>query len=386
MTQERATNSLQDFLGNWESHFARMQESDSLSKSEKEEVLSGLKKLREVFDDAWLWENAGMGFIHPLMSYLVNYAPRSQLWLAEFGRKLDALKGLGRFEILVKRLKNSKEYLGAEAEAETAAKLIAAGITDIELYPKVVIGGRQKEPDLRITVDGIDIYFEVATLEEGKDSVKAGQSFNELVFPFDPEIIRFCQLPKTLAKPRTDEFKGRIQSAIAEVKETKGYRYIGEPGVLDYLVIHPSRREECSKLAKRFGMKQEVVGPPVQRDDVRRLNRTLQVKSNQLPPEKPGMIVVFGDLIYFESSEAFYDNLVYAIEDTIYDQNNLVAGVVVSKVGDFGESEVYRKAHYTLVLKSSNGLVQETVIVIRNRYSAFSKFDSIEKVLAAFTS
>lgn len=81
MPQERDNNSLQDFLGRWEAHFNRTQESDSLSESEKEGVLTGLKKLREVFDDAWLWENAKMGFIHPLMSYLVNYAPRSQLWL-----------------------------------------------------------------------------------------------------------------------------------------------------------------------------------------------------------------------------------------------------------------------------------------------------------------
>ncbi len=68
MTQEHSTDSRRDFLGKWEAHFDRMQKSDSLGKSEKEEILSGLKKLREVFDDAWLWENAGMGFIHPLTS------------------------------------------------------------------------------------------------------------------------------------------------------------------------------------------------------------------------------------------------------------------------------------------------------------------------------
>lgn len=28
------------------------------------------------------------------------------------------------------------------------------------------------------------------------------------------------------------------------------------------------------------------------------------------------------------------------LEDTIYDHHNLVAGAVISKVGDFGESEV----------------------------------------------
>lgn len=386
MTQEGNTNSLQEFLGKWQAHFDRIQASNSLSKSEKEEVVNGLTKLREVFDDAWLWDNAGAGFIHPMLSSLVNYGPSSQLSLADFGRKLDALKDFGRFDILARRLKNSKEYLGAKAEVETIAKLIAGSITDIELYPKVKIDDREKHPDLRANVDGTDIYLEVATLAEPEGSIKAGQSFNELIFPFDPEIIRFCQLHKALAKPRIEEFKAKIQSAISEVKQTKQFCYIGEPGVLDYLVIHPSKREECDALAKRFGMKQEVTGPPVQRDDVRRLNRTLQVKSQQLPPDKPGVIIVFADLIYFESPKDFYESLVYDVEDTIYDKGNLVAGVVISKVGDFGESEVYEKPHYTLVRKSSSGLVEETVIVIRNRYSKFSKLYAVERIFNAFNS
>lgn len=85
-------------------------------------------------------------------------------------------------------------------------------------------------------------------------------------------------------------------------------------------------------------------------------------------------------------TKAFYDTLVYDVEDTIYDHHNLVAGAVISKVGDFGESEIYKEPHYTLVRKSSNGLVQETVIVIRNRYSEFSKCASINRVLNALTS
>lgn len=386
MTQKGNTNSLQEFLGKWQAHFDRIQASNSLSKSEIKKVVNGLTKLREVFDDAWLWDNAGAGFIHPMLSHLGNYSPRSQLSLADFGRKLDALKDFTRFDTLVRRLKNSKEYLGAKAEVETVAKLIAASITDIELYPKLKIGDRQKQPDLRATVGGIDIYLEVATLAEPENSIKAGQLFNELVFPFDPEIIRFCQLHKVLAKPRIEEFKAKIQSAISEVKQTKQYCYIGEPGVLDYLVIHPSKWEECDALAKRFGMKQEVTGPPVQRDDVRRLNRTLQIKSRQLPTDEPGLIIVFADLIYFESARDFYENLVYDVEDTIYDQGNLVAGVVISNVGEFGESEAYEKPQYTLVRKSSNGLVEETVIVIRNRYSRFSELDAVDRVFNAFVS
>ena len=74
------------------------------------------------------------------------------------------------------------------------------------------------------------------------------------------------------------------------------------------------------------------------------------------------------------------------VEDMIYDKGNLAAGVVISKVGDFGKSEVHEKPQYTLVWKSSNGLVEETVIAIRNRYSRFSKLGAVERVFNALNS
>ena len=58
MAQEGRINSLQEFLGKWQVHFDRIQAANSSSKSEKEEVVSELTKLREVCDDTWLWDNA----------------------------------------------------------------------------------------------------------------------------------------------------------------------------------------------------------------------------------------------------------------------------------------------------------------------------------------
>ena len=66
MAQEGRINSLQEFLGKWQVHFDRIQATNSLSKSEKEEVVSGLTKLREVCDDTWLWDNAGVAKDVPL--------------------------------------------------------------------------------------------------------------------------------------------------------------------------------------------------------------------------------------------------------------------------------------------------------------------------------
>jgi len=181
-------------MGKWEAHFERIQKNDSLTSNEKAEILHGLKALREIFDDAWLWENAGKGFTHPLMNYLGNYAPISLQWLASFGIKLHIIKDVVGFKEIVSRLRNAQEYRGAEAEVETVGKLAIANIKDIQLYPKVMVNGKLKKSDIKVTLDDIDFYFEVTTLGDSEASVKANETFQELDFLFAPEINRFCQV------------------------------------------------------------------------------------------------------------------------------------------------------------------------------------------------
>jgi hypothetical protein len=376
-------------MDTWEFYLDYVRQSDNLSEDEMKEVLDGVTKLRQVFNDNWLRQARQEH--HPLVSYVLSKAPwsqQSQLWLADFGRKLDALKRLPKFKRLQKRLRSSREYLGAEAEAEIAAKITAAGITDIELYPNVMVKDKQKEPDLRAIVDGEDIYFEVATLGEPGECIVASQTYQELTSPFDSpetrrELLFFCQIHKIPQKLRVQELKTKIQIAIAEVKETRKYAYIGEPGVLDCLVIPRSKQEECDALIKSFGMKREISGPPVEVDDVGRIKSRLGEKSDQLPQDRPGVIIVFGSLIYFSSPEHFYEDLVNQVEETIRDQDNLVLGVIIDKTGRLGQvSKVDEKPNYIVVTKSRN-LLQETVIIIRNRYS---KFAVNEKILSAFAS
>jgi len=66
---------------------------------------------------------------------------------------------------------------------------------------------------------------------------------------------------------------------------------------------HASRRDECEVLAKKYRMSREVSGPHIKQDDVKRVNRLLHDKNKQLPLDKPGMIAIYNDLIYFESAQ-----------------------------------------------------------------------------------
>jgi len=376
-------------MDSWEFHLMYVAKMDSLKDEEKTRVLDGLAKLKQVFDDNWLRQARKEH--HPIVAYILNKVPWSQLWLADFGTKLDALKqiaALQSFDRLAGRLRSSTQYAGAEAEVETITKLIAAGITDLELYPKVEVKGKPKEPELRAVVHGEDVYFEVTALREPQDSLDAWRTHQELTLSlFDletlHELLYFCQIHKILSPPRIEEFKAKIRKAIAEVKQSKQFVYIGEQGVLDYLVIHRSNHEQCDALVKRFGMKQEASGPPFETDDIRRLRHKLRKKHEQLPEDKPGVIVVFCSLLYFGSAEHFYADLVYQVEETIYKQDNIVLAAIINKTGELGfVSEVDQRPHYTLVRKSRN-LVQESIVVLKNRYS---KFAINQKIVSALTS
>jgi len=373
----------------WGFHLTYVAQSDDLKPQEKKQVLYGLTKLKQVFDDDWLRQARKEH--HPLVAYIINKAPWSQLWLAQFGMKLDALNKLANFSKLVRRLRSSKEYTGAEAELEAAAKLITAGITNIELYPEIKVKGKPKTPDLRAIVGGQDIYFEVKALREPKDSVDASWTHQQLTYTlFDRETLQhellyFCQIHKILSRPRIEEFRTKIRRAIAEVKQTKEYAYIREQGILDYLVIHQSKQEQCDALVKRFGIKKEISGPPFKSDDIMRLKHKLQ-ESGQLPEDKPGVMIVFGNLLYFGSEEHFYEDLVYQLEDTIYDLENVVLASIISKtVGLEQVNKIAQKPHYILVRKSHN-LVQETMLVLENRYSKFPVNKEILSALATSSS
>ena len=377
-----SNSSIREIIGNWEKHFALISKSEFISQTEKEIILNGQRKLAELFDDEWLSEVASHGFVHPLIGYLANEGPIAQLKLADLGNKLNTLKHVQGFDKLKGRLKSFREYAGAEAEIEIASKLITNGISGIDFSPAIIRGNKPRESDIKAIINRAEIYFEITCLRDSGDTVKAGTTFNDLYWPHDYELIQYIQVHKILASPRIREFKSQIQEAISKVKKTKSYLYVGESGVLDFLAIHPNIREKGKELAKKYNMKPESSGPPAPRDDIRQLKHALRVKSHQLPVDKPGIIILFADLFFFGPAQDFYKEVVYELEDEVYEQSNLVSVIVINNTSVMGD-EVFNNTypHYTLVRKSRNDFTLETILTLRNRYSSFIDLPISTKVL-----
>lgn len=369
MSESESGRSIRDRCGSWEVHFSRIKDNAHLSADEKGRILDGQARLRTIFDDAWLRKNASVGFLHPVLSQMANEASWSQLELADLGRSISQIEGARGFDTVRGRLREAMEYPGARAEVSVAGKLGAAGYADIDLSPQVMIRSKARAPDIRARFNGQPIFFEITSLHDSADAARASHTFHELTWPLDPEMICLCQVHKTLAQPRIDELKARIQEALAEAKQTRQYKHIGEPGVVDFLAVHPAIQDKRKALARKFKMKAELSGPPIPRDDVKQVKRAIREKSRQLPPDEPGIVVIFANLMFFGSPDPSYQNVVQELEDEVYDIPNLVASAVIDESGIFAESSIFEKPHYVLRRNAVEGMVRETILVIKNRYS-----------------
>jgi hypothetical protein len=381
MSQTRAQ--WQDNAGQWQYHLDQINSSDSLDVKQKAEVQGGIAKLREVFDDNWL--SMAMRIQHPLVSSILNYAPTSYLSLADLGRKLNLLKEVPSFKELTVRLKNGEQYAGAEAELDAAYKLISSGLSIKELFPKVGKG----KADIVVLIDGEEIYCEVATLQDSIKSARASETFQSLTIPFTfrQDAIIQCQIHKILSKPHINELKMKIENALSIVQDTGEPAYINEPGIIDYLVVPRNKEGQLQELVNKFGMKREVSGPPIPIDDERRVENKIWQEVNQLPKDKPGVIVIYANLIYFGEAKQYYNNLAYQIDEAIFDQHNVLLGIVISKVGSSEPGFLIEEDNYVLAMKEVHDILRESVLIIKNRYSDFkAKVEINKKVISAFIS
>jgi len=367
---------------NWQSYINFMMETDSLTDSEKEKVQTGIKLLRKTFDDAWLSEVVMTG--HPLLYRMSNTINWSQYWLADLGNRIESLRNIHKFSELELRLKDPDQYGGAISELDSIYKLFKGGF-EIKLSPR--IGNGNKKADVKATLVNDETFFEVSTLMPSAKQNASWQTFRLLSHPyqFNRDVNTFFQIHKILSKPRINEFCTKIEKAIEEVKVTKGYCYIGEPNVLDYLIFSKDIPiDEARKIAENNNMKSECSGPPAPVDDVRRLEAKIWDKVEQLPKEKPSVLVLYANLLDFgDNYEIFYDDIVFEMEESIYDQDNITLGIIISNTSDLERKEyTIEKPNYFFIQKYIHKEIGEGTLIIKNRYS---KFQINNKIFNAFT-
>jgi hypothetical protein len=359
----------------WDFFLDRIEKNPLFNDREKKSIVESLTSLCQIFDDEWLLE--ARETYHPLYyQYISNSVPWTQFWLVDFSKALDSLKETPNFDWLVKRLKLSKEYYGAKAEIEVAWKLKKASF-DIEFC----LDTKKEGPDIKASTRDRSTYFEVNILNVSEEARRAGETFNALTDFGEHDLHQFCKVHKILSKPHIQELSAKIDNAIAEVKRTKEYVAIQEPGVIDCLIIHRSKEATIDTVLNKLGVKRELSGPPYGTYEINRLRRNLRSKARQLPLDSPGIVIMYWDFSYLGSEEEFCNQLVCDIEEELYDHNHVAYWMIISNAVELSaQNKAITKANYTFVRKCSEDSQQE-IIAIMNKYSKFTIDEMILKAL-----
>lgn len=366
---------VQNRWDDWDYHIERVKSAEELTSEQKKEVIDGFEAIREIFDEGWLKEAVEKN--HPLIWYLHNLAPWTRFWLLDFAKKLIELKSLQKFEEIKRGLIDPKKFGASIAELEIATKLKRAGI-DVELYPKI----DSKECDLKAKINDAEIFIEITVLgasEEEREASKTNELVRLLAYNFDFESS--CKIYKPLSKPRREELQRKIKYTIEEVKKKGCCKEISEPGVIDCFICPKGKSDELKQLLKEKGLTRTYEGPPFSSDEIRRIRKKIQNETEQLPKNKPGIIIVFDDnLLGWARGEEDYFQIAYKLEETIYDESQLMFGIVTNR--GIGHEESFREiGNWIIIRKSPYEILQESTIIIKNKYC---EFPIDEKILNAF--
>ena len=104
-------------------------------------------------------------------------------------------------------------------------------------------------------------------------------------------------------------------------------------------------------------------------DDERRVENKIWQEVGQLPEDKPGVIVIYANLIYFGEAKQYYNDLAYQIDEAVFDQPNVLLGIVINKVGSSESGFLIEEDNYVLAMKEVYNIFRESVLIIKNRYS-----------------
>lgn len=357
----------------WDYHFERIRADEEITDADRVKILAGFKALREIMGEKWLGQ--AVRSRHPLYHRLMNLIPLSQLSVARVGLQLKELESIPNINRLRKRLMTKDEYASAEAELEVASCFQGAGFA-VELYPPV----DGKEADLLVKIDGKEFFVEVSIVADSEDSRKASRTLDDLTWPFfrERDVAMSGRIYKALSAPHIRELKTRIAEAIEKARNTKECQEVIEPGVVQFFIVPRESIEDLKKWQKETDIS-GLGGPPINVDEVKRLRKRLEEKNRQLPEDKPGVIVVYAHSLtrqFFEPN--FYPQLIYELEETVYEHENLIFGAIIASGSEFLPQTLVEDTNYILGHRQSHTpAMRQDVLIIKNRFSKFTIDESV---------
>ncbi len=355
----------------WEYFIEELKYQKDLDEDVRNKSLNGMRQLRNIFNDEWMRKTFKPPR-HLLYSYLINMAPWSRLWVANFAQQVEFFKSYANFNGIITRLKNSNEFSGALKELEVAWILktnsFKVNFLKINANPT---------PDLKTELNGNGVFIEITQLTTAQEQRKADIVFNyfmPLIYNGEVEI-RF-RIHQILAKRVMEKLKNEMEEAIQEAKTKNKLVEIRKKFEVDFCAVPKDKIGELEEWEKTYNPFGGFSGPPVKVDQIKRIKKKIVDKAEhgQLQKNKPNILVIDIKDVHFLCRSGDYLNLARKITQTVFNYENLVAVVIkgrfLPKKNEVNK-KTFRKDNFSLIVHDYYSIEKGAYLIIRNNYSDY---------------
>ena len=222
----------------------------------------------------------------------------------------------------------------------------------------------KKTSDLSIETDSGTLFVEITRLGQSAETREAFSYFNreDWRVPEFEGLKVDIRLEKFVSRPRLKEL---LEGVAAEAKTV---RLSGLPGSYTAPGLLSARIEKMEGTGKSSFA---VAGWPTDSDEVDRLARALRRKAQQLPADRPGMLIILDNELHLSPWESpDYSVIVAELEEHVFEHGRMVGVLIVLPFGAL-EAKPFNAAGEDWIAWRKLGPVflVEDRIFIRNRYA-----------------
>jgi hypothetical protein len=385
----------------WDKYEQQSDLIEQLSAIDQERTKAGIRYLRALFGEDFLKRAAKDGN-SVFAWFFLNSAPCARLSLIQFVQELKALEGAPNFNGLVARLKDARKAEEALTVLDAAYKFSRVGF-QISFDPKNTNAGDKHVPDLKLfdCDSAEDVFVEVSRLRKGGHRELDSLTYHT-VFEAVHEAIRLCpgywdftkprvlpcvrvRLLKGLADKDLLAVIGELRTLILQVATINEYQEFAFRDAVEAAISPACDHSKAKAWAAARKMRDIVEGPPIALNEIAKLRGKIITELEQLPPDKPGVIVIPADESLLPWT---YDprEIILQVADELTHHPTLLCAVVSHRFSA-GKLEPFVAAlgqHALVRIEKPDFATEDSIIVMNEAFALPTAAGTREKVRQAF--
>jgi hypothetical protein len=391
-------NSQQFFKGRedyerWDPYILECDFIEGLTTEDRQRAKQALEYLRKVFGRNFLKDALEQG--HPLLPLFLNRAPWTRLKLIGLAEALEKMRGAENFKTAFKRIKNvlpigtDGQFAAGYSVLQIAYQFFRAGFRVRFVDER----GSYKRPDLDLFNDetGEELSVEVSVLHTPAD-VKKIEDVNRYLFlhisgvETVAQVTIYGQMLRSVDEREAAAVVMRINQLAAEVNAAGELRELIDEDI-EVGIAPRYKIEELNQWATERGLSPDFAGPLMTFSEIPRVQRKIKEKLEQLPNNKPGIIVIpyLTDFLFH-----FYDlgQIIGELERQASESPNLLAIVLSQGYTDkpIGHIVLEESSPHIIISRTTAGCIEEPIVIIKNRALALSvSHSTMAKIDGAFS-